>query len=270
MRDRLHSLLCLSLLLVSCDKQKQTGSRPSPSIGPTKTERPASPHPREPLRTALRKADAIASPAEKNSALAAAIWEAVDLEPELAREALSSLTPGTEEKNRLIQHFAMRLAEADEQQAIQWASAQETEDEKSLAFAKIALVISENEPERAARLLSDSGIAGREFDVAVVQVVQRWALRSPVDAAAWVTLFDPGEARSAGLKEILSVWSRNDPPAAFAWIVAQENDQIRQEAEAGILEVVLEQPESDREGLLELATPAMRDSFEALKVNSAE
>ena len=275
MAARFFQLLCLGLLLVACDKSKKIAPEPSNEAdGPrvTKSTRPApdeSPKSRDQLEATFKKAEEMSSPEEKNRALAAAIWDAMDLEPELARAGLQKLTAGSDEKNRLLQHIAMRLAEHNVDEAVQWAEGLETEDEKSQALAKIALVLSEKEPQRAAHLLSDSGVAGREFDVAVVQVVQRWAAQSPADAAAWVILFDPGEARSAGLKETLSVWTRDDPQAAFTWIATIQDEPIRQEAVAGMATTILEQPDSAQKELLELATPEIRASFEKLKAEAA-
>jgi hypothetical protein len=79
------------------------------------------------------------------------------------------------------------------------------------------LIISDTDPQRAANLLSESGIAGRTFDVAAVQVIQRWAAQSPSHAAEWVALFPPGAAREAGIKIIAEHWLARDAPAAIAW-----------------------------------------------------
>ena len=273
---RLVQLLCFSLLVVGCDKPKKRAIAPEnqadrPRV--TKSNRSAPDEPpksRDQMLVAFQKAEQISSPEEKNQALAAAIWDALDLEPELARQGFQRLIAGSDEKNRLLQHFAMRLAEQNVDDAVKWAASLETEDEKSQALGKIALVLSAEEPERAAHLLSDSGVAGREFDVAVVQVVQRWAAQSPADAAAWVVLFDPGEARSAGLKEILSVWSRNDPSAAFAWIATIQDPQIHQEAVAGMTTHILDQPADSQKELLKKATPETRAAFEKLKTEAGE
>ena len=231
MRSRIFQTLGFVLILGSCDKPKKLAPPPlaDQAGGPrvTRSNRPAPDEPpqtRDQLLAAFSKAEGMISSDEKNRALAAAIWDALELEPELALQGLQKLTAGSEEKNRLLQHFAMRLTEKNVDEAVLWATALETEEEKSLAFGKIALVLSAKEPERAAHLLSDSGVAGREFDVAVVQVVQRWAAQAPADAAAWVGLFDPGDARRAGLKEIVAVWTRDDPEAAFSWIAAIQDE----------------------------------------------
>ena len=275
MSARVFPLLGLGLLLASCDKPKKTATEPAdqttaPRV--TKSDRPAPEDPpksRDHLRAAFKAAEEKASPEEKNQALAAAIWEALELEPELARQGLQQLATGSEEKNRLIQHFAMRLAENNVDDAVKWAAALEADEEKSQAFGKIALVLSENQPERAAHLLSDSGVAGRDFDVAVVQVVQRWAAQSPAEAAAWVILFEPGEARSAGLKEAIAVWARNDAQAAFSWIAAIQDEQIREDAVSGMIGTILDQPESTQQDLLEIAPPDLRARFEKLKAEAA-
>ncbi len=265
----------LGLLLVSCDKPKKTATEPPTQITAprvTKSDRPAAddlPKSRYQLQAAFKKAEKLASPEEKNRAFAEAIWDAWELEPELAREGLQKLTTGSEEKSRLIQHFAMRLAEQNVDEAVKWAEGLETEEEKSQAFGKIALVLSADDPERAAHLLSDSGVAGRDFDVAVVQVVQRWAAQSSADAAAWVVLFDPGAARSAGLKETLAVWARSDAQAAFSWIAGIQDEQIREEALTGMVESIHEQPETSQKELLELATPEMRTRLEKLEAEAA-
>ncbi len=275
MTVRIFQLLCLALTLAACDKSKKTAHEPAdepnkPRV--TKSYRSAPDlllKPQDQIIAAFKEAEEIREPEEKNRALAAAIWDAMDLEPEMARQAMQKLTAGSEEKNRLIQHFAMRLTEQNVDEAVQWATALETEEEKSLAFGKIALVLSQDEPERAAHLLSDSGVAGREFDVAVVQVVQRWAAQAPADAAAWVVLFDAGEARRAGLKETLAVWARSAPQATFSWIAGIPDAQIREEAATGMIQTILDQPESVQQDLLKLAPPEMQAEFEKLKAESA-
>jgi hypothetical protein len=275
MISRGFSLFGLSLLLVSCDKPKNTATEPADQntvARVTKSDRPEprdSPKSPDQLQAAIKAAGKIGPAEEKNRALAAAIWDAMDLEPELARQSLQKLTAGSEEKTRLLQHFAMRLAEQNVDDAVQWADSLETEDEKSQAFGKIALVLSATEPERAARLLSDSGVSGRDFDVAVVQVVQRWAAQSPSDAAAWAILFDAGEARSAALKETVGAWARTDAPAAFSWITAIQDEQLRADAVAGMVETILDQPDSVQKDLLKLAPPEMRTRLEMLKAEAA-
>lgn len=277
MTTRFFSICWLGLALVSCEEPREVKAPPGKQDPPpprvTKLDRSAReelPPTPEQFRSHLRTAENIESPEERNKALEEVIWNALELAPELAQEGFRKLAPGSDEKKRLIQHFAMRQAEDALPDAISWASSLETDLEKSLAFDSIALVLAETDPLRAAQMLSDSGVAGRDFDVAVVQVVQRWAAMSAADAAAWVVLFEPGEARRAGLKEIVSVWSHANPEGALAWMETLQNQEIHQEAVSGMAQTILEMPEEGRDDLLHYATPEIRSSFEKLQADAAE
>jgi hypothetical protein len=267
---------CLALLLSGCDKPREIPVMPEKPAAPprvTKTQRPVRTEPLstpEELREIFKKAEEIESPKERNHALEEVVWDALELDPQLASEGFLKLTPGSEEKNRLIQHYAMRLAEQSFDEAIKWAATLQDEKEQSLAYDNIALVLAESEPERAAQLLSESGVAGRDFDVAVVQVLQRWAALAPEGAAGWVVLFDAGEARSAGLKAVVGTWSRTDPQGALTWLDSLQDPAIHQEAVDGMAETILELPEGSQDDLLRLATPAIRAHFERLKTEAAE
>jgi hypothetical protein len=267
---------CLAFLLSSCDKPKESSAVPeqaatAPRV--TKTVRPARTEPQstpEELREIFKKAEEIESPEERNHALEEVVWDAMELDPQLASEGFLKLTPGSEEKNRLIQHYAMRLAEQSLDEGIKWAATLHGEKEQSLAYDSIALVLAESEPERAAQMLSESGVAGRDFDVAVVQVLQRWAALAPEGAAAWVVLFDAGEARSAGLKAVVGTWSRSDPQGALTWLGNLQNPAIHQEAVNGMAETLLEMPEGSQDEILRLATPEIRSRFGILKTEAAK
>lgn len=270
-----HILPSLGLLLISCDKPKENSavaenetspSRITKSIRtPLNDELTVTP---TQLREALKQAAEITTPKERDQALQEIIWDALELDPELARQGFKQLTSGSPERNQLIQHFALRLAEASFEQAVEWATTLENDQEKSLAYDNIALVLAESEPEKAAQMLSESGVAGRDFDIAIVQVVQRWAANSPTDAAAWVSLFNDSEVRRAGLKAIVTTWSSIDPQATMAWLGTLQNPSIHQDASAGMAETILELPDSRQDELLRLATPEIRASFEKLKVEA--
>lgn len=267
---RAHSIipaLGLGALLVSCDK-KETLPHSTESQRLTKTHRPAptaSQDPRERHKAAIRDAGEISSPADRTRALAEALWDAAEDFPEDARAGLQKLPVGSQAKNDLIQHVAMRLAETNLDEAKEWATALETDQEKSMAFGKIALVLSQTDPAQAAELLSESGVAGREFDVAVVEVVQRWADKAPADALAWVTLFPPGEARTASITEAISSWSNRDPQATAAWVADQPDPAVRQEGQTAIARSILDLPEPRQPAHLQQMSPEVRGEFEKLK-----
>ncbi len=263
---RVHALFWLSLLLLACDKvPKEAGKHdmagPEKPRRASRAGRPAGEEPvvtREQLLAQLQQARAIVNPEERNQAVAAAVWEAFDLDPELSREGFQELIDGSAEKNRLIQHFAMRLAEQNAEEALRWAASMASDEDKSLAYGNIAVVLAEKEPERAADLLSDSGIAGRDCEVAVVQVVQRWAAESPEKAAAWVARFDAGQARSAGLRAVVAAWTEKDPQAAMNWIDSLQDPTIRREAVTGMEQIMLDQPMDRQSEWLRLAPSGLR------------
>ena len=271
MISRPHQTLWLALLLVSCDGPKKVTAVSEKNLAPPHATKSARATYGEPLPTHQPPDSSITPPAEiltseeRNRELSAATWDAIETDPDLALKTFQQMTAGSEEKNRLLAHFAMRLADQDADNAIHWANALTRDNEKSLAFGKIALILSEKEPERAARMLSESGIPGRDFDVAVVQVVQRWATTSPADAAAWVALFSPGEARSAGLAEVASVWIRQNATEAFEWIPTISDPSIRQEAERGAAQFILNEPEINQDSLLKSATAGTLSQLELLK-----
>ncbi len=271
MNARFRLLFCLSLLLASCDKRAEkretvdldVKSKAPPAV--TKTSRDPTPGARKNVRDTLDEANRISSPDERTTAIAAIVWENLELDPKLAADAFQQLTPGDPERVRLVQHIAMRLAEEDAAAAIKWADALGNPEEISFAYGKIALVIAETDPERAAKILSESGIEGREFDVALVEVIQRWATNEPAAAAAWVVLFDPGAARTASMNATVLQWAKSDSPAAFGWISTLQNDVLREEARQAMAEAILQQPPSVQNEWIKLADPQIRSSFENLK-----
>ena len=268
MTRRLLTILCPGLLLVCCDKPgtSHTGAGanvPAPRVagnghaaGGNESgvdEVPA---------MTLQEAEAIQVPAAREKALAEVAWNAIDIDPELAREAFMQLPTASVEKIRLIRHYAMRLAEQDQAEAIAWAATLDSESEIAAANSQIALVIAETDPYRAANLLSESGIAGREFDVAVVEVLQRWAASSPADAAAWTITFQPGEAREAGIKFIVAKWARTDAQSTISWMTSLQDTAIRSEAALALEEALIQQPPAIREAWLQHADASTRSELE--------
>lgn len=204
----------------------------------------------EALRESYEAAVKIEVPSARETTIADIAWNAVEIDPQLAGEAFQHLSADSPEKIRLIQHYAMRLAEQDPDQALAWAGTADSDQEFSIACAQVALVLAESDPRRAANLLSELGVGGRDLDVAVVQVVQRWAAQSPPDAAAWVTLFPPGAAREAGLKIITGQWLPRNAPAAFNWLNTLKDGELRKETLRAMEGVILQQPQATRDGWL--------------------
>ena len=215
----------------------------------------------EALRTILTHALQMNAGANRDKALADVAWNALSIDPHLAVEAFQHLPQNTPEKIRLIQHYAMQLAGQNVDEAIAWAATIGSEKEVAAANAHVALVVAESDPQRAANLLagiSESGISGREFEVLVVQVVQRWGARAPAEAADWVKAFPSGAAREAGLQVIVEKWLPRDPSAAFAWANTVQDEKVHKETLRIMEGILLQQPQSVREKWLEHADPSLQ------------
>lgn len=268
---RIQPWFWLALLaLPSCDRAADhaargddAGGKPPPRITRAKRGGTAeAPDPRPGIRAAFAEARRISNEMERHKALAAVVWEAHEVEPALADEAFSLLETDSPEKILLQQHFAMRLADQDPQQALAWADALESEREKEAARARIALVVADTDPRRAAEILAESTMENRELDVAIVQVLQHWTAQNPTEAAAWLVVFPPGGFREAGMKTVLGQWARQSPAAAMGWLDSLTDAVVHAEASRALHELYQEQIPETRAEWLENAPPAVRALLE--------
>ncbi len=218
----------------------------------------------------LELALAIEGQVTREKAIASVAWNALETDPELAVEAFKRLPSGSSEKIRLIQHYAMRASEEDMEEALAWAAGLESEQERSVAYSQIALAMAETDPEGAAKLLAEFGKPGRELDVAVVQVVQRWAAQKPAEAADWLAMFPAGKAREAGIKITAGQWLKTDAKAAFDWLAKLKDTGVRQEAALGFEEAILQQPPETRESWLQHADEKIRSELEQQQERAIE
>jgi hypothetical protein len=239
---RAGHLLVFATCLASCgekERKQAQGSDVAAKPGRSDTRAPrqdaGEPDPRALLRESFDTALASEDPAEKVNALERIAWDGIDVDPELSREAFAMLPLDSEARSKLAAHFAMRLAEADPAQAVEWARGL-GEGEREEALGRVAVVISAKEPERAAELIAEHLPAGSRRDRAVVQVVQRWTQQEPSAAAEWVGAFDAGAARSAGLKVALAGWLEEDAASAARWIGDREDATLRMECLAATAE----------------------------------
>jgi hypothetical protein len=262
------TFLLPGLLLVCCDKPREADAPKDETAPAASTKRrghiPREEAPDKPaeLRQLFETALAIESAAQREKALADIAWSALEIDPNLAHEAFLKLPAGSPGKIRLIQHYAMRLAEQNPDEALAWADTLGTEQETAAAKSLIAVAIAETDPQRAANLLSESGIAGREFDVTLVQVIQRWAAQSPPDAGGWVSTFPPGPARAAAVRVIAEQWLPRDARAAFDWLGGMKDAELRKETARAMEGIILQQPKDIREAWLEHADARVRNELE--------
>ncbi len=244
-----HALVFAGLLVGACERSDdpETSGRPEGDTPSARTadrfERPLSEEPPPTPRERLADALGLEDPAERERKLEALAWDALELEPEVARQALDELPPGSPGARRLIGHFAMRLADDDVEAAVSWAQDFEDPGERAEAFGRLALVLANEDPERAATLVVTEMPAGRPRDRAVVQVVQRWAQQDAPAAGDWISSFPAGAARRAGIRELLNYWLPRRPDDAAAWVHQLGTPELVDEA----LEVVAELPARSRE-----------------------
>lgn len=276
MRTLLSALLCLSLLVCSaCDKPHRPGPDDAPPDHPP--AKPSQRTLRQPIvdrdltledpspaspAAELATANDITDETERLTAIADVAWNHLETDPEIALQALESLPADHEERILIIQHFALLMAEDDPEAALDWAETRSSETEIAAAKGQVALALAETDPERAANLLSESGIEGRDFDVVVVEILERWAATSPPAAADWVVQFPPGEFREAGIKSVISEWAQTDPAAAATWTRSLPEDAIRSEAAAAMAEIIAEESEPLRSQLIELADPSILEALQ--------
>jgi hypothetical protein len=262
----------LLLLLVACGEKKESASS-SPDAGQSALPGRSSvrsagdedePDPRIALRASLDQAAAEPDPAAREKILESVAWDAIDVDPALSREAFAALTPDSASSRRLIGHFAMRLADESPEKAIAWARELEQEEERSDAFGRIAVVLSDSEPAAAATLVAEEMTAGPPRDRAVVQVIQRWSQAAPADAAGWIAAFPQGAARSAGLKVVAAAWVDADPAALAAWVEAREQGPVRTEAILAVAEALRPAPEKQPARLAHFQDPEVRRQVESI------
>lgn len=219
--------------------------------------------PREQVREAYDLALAMEEGREQQKALEQVAWDAVELDPAIAQDALDQLTPGSPAAVRLIGHFAMRMADDDPASAIEWVNELENEDERAEAFGRIAVVWSNSEPESAAALVMAEMPPGRPRDRTCVQLVQRWSQQDPKAAISWAVDLENQSARQAGIQAAMSEWVVNGGEEAEAWVLATEEGAPRTEAEVALAKVLMAQTPSKRQEWLKGVDGGLRERIEA-------
>jgi hypothetical protein len=269
-------LLLLALLASSCgERKKQESAAAPPEEKATRKERPASrkvgaePDAKVALRESFDKALAEPASETRERALEQIAWDGIDVDPEVARKAFEELEPDSAASRRLVAHFAGRLADIDPNQAIEWANTLEQEQERAEAFGRIAVVISDTDPERGAGLLVAEMPAGITRDRAVVQVVQRWSQKAPSAAADWIAATPAGAARSAGLRSLVETWSRSDASGLAKWIEGRGDDDVKMESMLAVANSLRSEKKENRElRLADFHDPEIRRRIENLLAQS--
>lgn len=267
MIHRTAAFLALLFVLVSCDgKQDRTRSDSSAESHPetTRAARPRDvPSTRDKLHAAWESAKTREPRAERDQAIAALAWQALESAPDLAALAIRELSAGAAEKPALIEAYLQQLiAEEKTEEAIVWADSLGAAPDITAAREKIALLLAVAHPEKAATLLPASSFTAAGVDPAAAQVLGNWTISQPTAAAAWAARLPQGESRAAGLKMVFSRWIQADTQSALNWTKSQNQPHTRKEALQALVEAFSGQPDPIRDSLLEPADPALRAEIE--------
>ena len=175
------------------------------------------------LRAALEAAEKEPDPVAREKAIAQVAWDGIDVDHGIAQQAFAGLTPGSEEARKLIAHFAMRMADDNPDTALEWARNLEQAEERDDALGRIAAVLADKDPTRAAALATDEVAEGPLRNRAVVQVAQRWAQKDPAKAGKWISSLPEGSGRRGALINVAKTWSNSDGTAFANWASTQES-----------------------------------------------
>jgi len=275
MRQFSYFLLPLIFAASSCDKAPEPGTSDKSRTPRTQSSSGESElqdvlEARNERRKLLKTATGLKTSEERNKEIVKAVTDAIQQDPEFAKEAIQQLVPGSEEKNQLIENLTTRIALEDIKDAMNWAASLGSPEEQSIAYGCIAVVMADEDPEAAGRLLAAKVKPSKSTEGAVSKVAHTWSTKSQQDAADWVTRFDSGEMRNAGLKAVTSSWMIQDSEGALGWISSLESDNLRKEANRAYAEAVLQQPEPIQIEMLASASAEMKADFEVMKAKAEE
>ncbi|MEK7952073.1 hypothetical protein [Luteolibacter soli] len=270
------AVLSSLLLFSACEKKSEsTASSTSPDKespgtpgkstkterhGGTRAEREA--EAKTKLREDFEAAAKITDPADREKALAAVAWDAIDTDRELAEKAFAALTPGSEESRKLVAHFAMRLADENPETALEWARNLD-EGEREDAVGRVISVIAATDPTRAAALATEEVPEGPQRDRTVVQVVQRWSQKAPSEAGMWVTSLPEGGGRKGALINLARTWSQADASGFANWASTQEAKLPEMAFAVATLLRTMPDEEQRKKQLATFTDPAFRQRVEA-------
>ena len=244
--------------LCQCDRERPVPeeSPPAEPTGAKLREDRFSDHQSSIERLHARRDSAKALPEgpERERAVAGVAWNALELDPELSKELLEELPPGSPERVRLIGHLAMRLAEESLGKAVDWAATMEGSSERQEAFARVAVVMANEDPVGASELLFKEVDEGRVRDSSTVQIIQRWSQTDPSSAAEWVKFFPEGRLRIAALRACLDPWVKSAPSTAASWINDLSDADFQADAALVVKPMVSTQPAKVREAFADAIT----------------
>ena len=102
----------------------------------------------------------------------------------------------------VLENLTAQWAARDGAAALTWVYQRPAGRDRDRLMQRIAIAGAQTDPAWAARLVVEQIPTGPEQAEAVISVVNQWAGRDPVGAAAWVDDFPPGVLRDRALGEL--------------------------------------------------------------------
>ena len=133
---------------------------------------------------------------EKHAATLALAYEAARPEPITALELARTL-PVTDGRDQLLMHAVSQWAVTDSVAATGWAGKVSEPQLRENLLAAVAVAVAKRNGRTAATLAATTLPAGDLQNRTAVAIAQRWEQSEPSAAAAWVSQFPAGPARTA-------------------------------------------------------------------------
>lgn len=151
--------------------------------------------------SAKQWAEQLSDVRERNSALTDVCFQIALTDPQQATQmadqnGLGSL-PGATLENLVQQWAAKDLTTAEA-----WINERPDGEEKDKLLSRVAMVLAESSPAKAAQMVVDQIPAGDTQNEAVISVLYQWAKSDLAGARNWVQLFPEGPLRERALNEL--------------------------------------------------------------------
>jgi hypothetical protein len=188
------------------------------------------------LSAAVGWVNALPEGGGKQAAVLSLANEAARADPLTALGLVVTLPPSAERDDSLV-HGVSQWADAEPSAAIAWAEKVPDPNLRQRLLGAAAIAAAYQNGPMAAGLVTSGLLQGVEQDRALVSVVQRWAQRSPVAAAAWVAQFPETPARNTAVQHLVSIWAQQDSAAAQSWLGHLPEGSLRNTASAAYAQV---------------------------------
>jgi hypothetical protein len=162
---------------------------------------------------------------DKEAARISVGYEACRTQPLVALQLAIESAPGPD-RDGLLVHAISQWADADSRAAWEWASRVPDSCLRDHLLAAVAVAAAEQDGASAAGLVASSLPTGPQQERAAVAVAQRWARKSPREAASWVVRF-PDSVRASAVQNVVTLWTDQDSEAAAAWVQQLPEDSRR-------------------------------------------